>query len=75
MDKRLDGCCNEKEELKMIPEYKDLQNKKGLWHFEIYLLERKDVFKGHSVTVLVNNFPIRHFSLLMLLVGCLSDQE
>lgn len=75
MDKRLDVCCNEKEELKIISEYKDLQNKKQLWHFDKYLLERKDIFKGHSVTALINTFPIGCFSLLMLLVRCLSDQE
>lgn len=61
MDKRLDLCCNEKEELKIISEYKDLQNKKQLWHFDKYLLERKDIVKGHSVTALINTFPIGLF--------------
>lgn len=43
--------------------------------FEKYLLERKGVFKGHNLSVLVNTFLLRHFSLLMSPVGCLSDEE
>jgi len=67
--------CNGERIIENDPRVQRPAKQKELWHFEKYLLERKDVFKGHNLTVLVNTFLIRRFSVLMLLVGCLSGQD